>query len=198
MKQTTSYTGQLGAVLLLDQPTEKKMACAASDYHASNAIDVGGRHIPHISLYHSKLRAVPDIVIDWLLDELIIKLPIALAFTEIAPFGGKFLFWNIERSTPLTGAHERALYLSRYFIPTGEQQADREKIALLPEEQENVKTYGHPLVQKLWQPHVTLGYAPGGLAQNTATKRFIGNATGAAFVRIGEAGTIAEIISKGK
>ncbi|MBI2039373.1 MAG: 2'-5' RNA ligase family protein [Candidatus Niyogibacteria bacterium] len=184
MKPST-YTGQLGLVLLLDRSTAEEMILNAS-----------GHHIPHVTLYHSKLRGVPQKTVRELLTELAGALPIPLAFTKIAPFGGKFLFWDIERSAALMRAHERALGLSRYFVPTGTQQAEREGIVLSANERRNVQTYGHPLVRELWRPHVTLGYFPHGLSCDTAMKPFNGSAHGIAFVRIGEAGTIAKIISQ--
>ena len=123
-------------------------------------------------------------------------LPIPLLFTSVAEFGGKFLFWDTVRNEQLTQAHEYALRLSKYFLPTGEQQAEKEKITLSPLERVNVKEFGHPLVRELWRPHITLGYYPNGLQQNTRTEKFEGSAVGVAFVQVGEAGTIAEILAE--
>jgi len=161
-----------------------------------NSIDLGGRHAPHLTLYHSKLTSVPTAEINKALDDVKDMLPIRLSFTEISVFGGMYLFWDTERSEALMKAHERALDVSRFFIPTGEQPVGTEQISLSPEEDLNVQKYGHPLVRTLWRPHVTLGYYPQGISREPSSRTFEGSAVEAAFVRIGEMGTIAEIIDR--
>ena len=189
-----SITGQLGLVLLVDKDTLQEVIKTTPEYSANNLLNVGIEHTPHITLFHSKLKNVSMEVIDGLLDRIIQSLPIDLSFEEISVYGGKFLFWNINRTPELASAHECALALSTYFVPEGEQQTDKEKLALSKEEIENVKEFGHPLVRELWCPHITLGYYPSGTKIKSVKKIFRGVATGVAFVRIGEAGSIAEII----
>ena len=133
-------------------------------------------------------------LVEQFLSQLEHKLPTDLFFHGVAVVSGRFLFWDIKRSRQLVVLHELSLDLSRFFVATGDQQADREGIVLSPEEDRNVRTFGHPLVQKLWRPHVTLGYYSQGISQEPHPEKFRGTAIGAAFVRIGEAGTIAERI----
>lgn len=191
---TQKITGQLGIVLLLDQETTNRTVELAGEYQEGNFVDLGGRHTPHITLYHSKLVDVPLEVAREYLDRLAERLPMSLAFTKVAAFGDKFLFWDTERTPELIAVHEYALGLAKYFSPAGEQQADKEKITLSPEQDANVRQFGHPLVGSLWRPHVTLGYYPDGLTMDDRSTPFAGRATTVALVRVGEAGTIAEIV----
>ena len=192
----TTYDGQLGIVLFLDESTEHRAIQIATKYKNGNSIDLGGLHTPHVTLYHSKLGGLPNNVVDRLLDIIIAMLPTSLTFTQVSQFGGKFLFWDIERSEVLLEAHNCALELSKYFVRIGEQQPDKEKINLSVLESANVKTFGHPFVRDLWRPHVTIGYYSDGAPQEIRTEGFSGRAVGVAFVRVGEAGTIKEIITQ--
>ena len=187
-------TRQLGLVLTLDEATSQRAIELCTQHKKGNVVDLGGRHMPHVTLYHSKLGHVLEAVVDRFLGDLAAMLPINVSFTEIETFGGKFLFWDTERSEQLVMAHEVALGLSKFFIPSGVQQADKEKIFLSPGENLNVQKFGHPLVGKLWRPHVTLGYFSQGISVKRRLEKFKGRSVGVAFVRVGEAGTVAEVI----
>ncbi len=189
-----NYSGQLGIVLLIDSTTTDQAIEIAARHKMGNSMDLGDVHKPHLTLYHSKLSSIPALMVEQLLDDLMTRLPLELKFTEVATFGGKFLFWDVECSSGLQGAHETSLLLADYFAQEGEQQADREGLELPEEERRNVEQFGHPLVKSLWRPHVTLGYYPDDIKQATYSEVFNGSAIGVAFVRVGEAGTIAEII----
>lgn len=190
------YRGQLGLVLIPDEPTRCKTMGLASQYRSGNLIDLEGKHTPHITLYHSQLKAVSAFAVDQFLKGLAAMLPISLSFTTIATFGGKFLFWNIVRSSNLLKAHEYAMELSEYFIPEGDQQTEKEKLVLSSGEILNMKRFGYPLVRKFWHPHITLGYYPEGISQSLMQKRFKGGVAGVAFIRVGEFGTLAEVINQ--
>jgi hypothetical protein len=196
MESQDALTGQLGLVLLLDGETRARAVELADQHQQGSSIDLGGRHEPHITLYHSKLANVPLDVVHEYLDHLASMLPLALTFTQIAAFGNKFLFWDTERAPELVKAHEYALGLSRYFVSVGEQQAGKEGITLSPEQSSNVNKFGNPLVGSLWRPHVTLGYFGNGLVLEDRPEIFKGSASSVAFVRVGESGTIAEIIDR--
>ncbi|MBI2048701.1 MAG: 2'-5' RNA ligase family protein [Parcubacteria group bacterium] len=191
-----TYTGQLGVVLICDDATNGKAIAIANAAPKGSEIKLGTQHHPHITLYHSKLKDVSESIVRELLDVLVVKLPVDLKFKQTAIFGGKFLFWDNERTPELLDLHAGVLGLSRYFIPAGEQQADKEKIILSPEEDENVRLYGHPLVRGLWRPHITLGYYPAGIAQDAQEEKYFGEVCGVAFVRVGDFGTIKEVITE--
>lgn len=191
-----SYTGQFGIVLLPDEQTNREAMRLSAECGRGNSIDLGGRHTPHLTLYHSKLTSVPTAEVRRALDDVKDMLPIRLSFTEVAVFGGMYLFWDTERAEVLMKAHERTLDISRFFIPAGEQPMGTEKISLSSEEDLNIQKYGHPLVRALWRPHVTLGYYPQGISREPSSQAFEGFAVEVAFVRVGEMGTIAEIIDR--
>ena len=146
MDTETVFTGQLGLVLLLGPNTRKQAITIGSRYRNGNSINLGERHEPHVTLYHSKLQDVPRSMIREFLDDLAVRLPLKLGFTHIAPFGRKFLFWDASRSAELSGAHGYSLGLSQYFVPVGEQQADRERVEVTEEERINIRRFGHPFV----------------------------------------------------
>lgn len=191
-----TYTGQLGVVLTCNVDTARRAMYLTNKIPDGNAIALGTQHRPHVTLYHSKLQDVPAHAVSSVLKSIARELPLSLEFSQTAVFGGKFLFWDIERTPVLMELHEKALSLSRYFTPAGKQQADKEKIALAAAEDENVRTYGHPLVRDLWRPHITLGYYPQGIDVPAQQERHHGAAYRAAFVRVGDFGTVAEIISE--
>jgi len=192
----SSFSGQIGLVLLPDRDTRDRALQIAREFSVGNSIKLGTIAEPHISLYHSKLSNVPGTVIDEYLKECASRLPLPLTFTTLSTFGEKFLFWNIEKDEQLLSLHESALQLSAYFVPEGEQQPDRENVILSEDEKACVAQYGHPRVGALWQPHITLGYFSESLPTDIGSQPFSGAATGVAFVRIGEAGTISEILMR--
>lgn len=198
MTETKTYTGQFGLVFSLDHTTKDAAKIINSRYKGENLINFAdGIQEPHITLYHSKLESIPESVIENCMGLLVKCLPLSFSLNKIEPYGGKFLFWNIQKTAELSNAHALALSnLSPYFVSIGEQQADREKISLSQEEQDNVRRFGHPLVGSLWQPHITLGYFPNGVSLESCPEFLNGIITEVMFVRIGEAGTIEEIISR--
>jgi hypothetical protein len=197
MQDGQSFTGLYGLVLLPDEKTRNHALQLAHINREKSHLDLGGRHEPHLTLYHAKLAGVPSSVVNEYLDTLAASLPMPLTFTRIARFGGTFLFWDIERTEQLMGAHEFALGLSQYFDASGSQPLDKEKVTLSPEESSNVKKFGHPLVHDLWRPHITIGFFPDGISEENHPEVFEGGVTDVAFARMGEAGTIAEIVARG-
>lgn len=192
--QKKIFSGQYGLVLLLDERTQRRATEISGEYEEGNAIHLGGAHAPHITLYHAKLLDVPRAFVGAVLEPLRPLLPIALSFTEVSESGGKFLFWHMKRTSKLVRAHEDALILSAYFDPRGVQQAEKEKIDLTPAQRVKVRLFGYPHVRELWRPHVTVGYFPEGCNIKTRPEAFRGSVVQAAFVRIGDFGTISEVI----
>jgi hypothetical protein len=191
-----SFSGQLGLVLLTDHKTNVAIAQAAKPYQKGSSINLSKKHTPHVSLYHSKLKNIPLEVIDLRLERIHSRLPADLEFSMITAFGRKFIFWNIEPTAELQALHYIALDLSHYFNPSGQQQADKEKIILSPIHLAHVKKFAHPLVRDLWQPHAALGYYPKDERLGSVPLHLSGRANHVAFARIGQAGTIKEILIK--
>ncbi len=192
-----SYSGRFGIVLFIDAATGNKAMELSASCNGGNSIDLSGKHESHVTLYHSKFSDVPREVIEAALKDIASRLPCELEFTDISSFGGKFLFWKIERTPLLFSLHEKTVKsLSKYFVREGEQQTDREKAILSGGERQNVEKYGHPFVGKFWNPHVTLGYYAEGAPAVSRSEKHLGKAVAAAFVKVGEWGTIAEVVSK--
>ncbi len=119
--------------------------------------------LPHITLYHSKMRDVPEEFALTLRDELSEGLRgLEIRLQDLVCFGDKFAFWNViqegESYEQLVHSHEKALTLARYLDPTAAKRADEEGLSLTPEQRENVERYNHPLVRGLYTPHITLAY----------------------------------------
>lgn len=197
MKAQKYFTGRFGVVLLLDTATKSAVRKVAHLFEEGNSIHFGNKSAEsHLTLYHSKFEGVPENVVEKCLGDITRRLPVSFNLFKIVPYGEKFLFWNIEKTAQLTKMHMHALAsLSPYFIATGTQQADREKLTLSDREWSNVRAFGHPLVGHAWQPHVTLGYFPNSTALAKKRKRFKGVANRVAFVQIGDAGSIRDIIT---
>ncbi|OGZ10047.1 MAG: hypothetical protein A3D67_03975 [Candidatus Lloydbacteria bacterium RIFCSPHIGHO2_02_FULL_51_22] len=186
----TTYSGRLGLVLLLDEDT-RRSACALAQKIQPNAIVFSGPHVPHTTLYHSRLAGVPAETVQRLLGKILAEFPVTARLGKITSYADKFVFWHAEKDTCLQNLHTHALELSQFFTPGGVEQADREGLALPAGEEENVRRFGHPLVGDLWNPHITLAYHAKGYAEFGErvfphAARFIG----VAFVEIGNYGTI--------
>lgn len=191
-----SYSGQFGIVLLLEDSLRSEVLQKSKTFAQGNAIHFEQQHIPHVTLYHSKFKNLPKEVVQETLLGIAKKLPCALPFTKTESFWDKFIFWNIEKTAELTALHEQSLFVAAYFNAEGPQQSDSEKVILSEAEEQAVRIYGNPLVGALWRPHVTLGYFPEGIVEGTKSAPFEGRSVAVAFVRIGEYGTVVEILAQ--
>lgn len=181
MEQT--FTGQYGIVLQVDGQTAQKVKQLATTID-NNEIQFVGERIPHVTLYHTKVHEVPEGTIQAILSDIQAVLPHVVCFTNVNIAGGKFVFWNLKEDEQLTALHNVALRLATYFDRSGAQQAEKEDISLSKEEEQNVKEYGHPYVQKLWRPHVTIGYSHVVNMMNAYKREHSGEVTEVVFARI--------------
>ena len=194
MKETNMYTGTYG-IVLLPTPETAAFAQKRGEEICDNEIKLGTTHLPHLTLYHTKVTQLPRETVREALHLLAPKLPLTVTFTKLAPFGGKFAFLDTQCTEPLVQLHEQALAaISPFYDSRGVQQADSEALSLTPEEADNVKHYGHPLVGGLWRPHITVGYVASGYTAAAKVLSDSGEFDRVAFVCVGEYGTIAELI----
>ncbi len=192
----SNFKGQFGVVLLPDI-TARKTAIELASYISGNEISLGERHEPHLTLYHTKIDGMSMADAENLLERVAASLPVEASLEEVGPFGGRFVFWDAHPSRELSVLHTVALEkLSKFFSPEGEQQAQKEKLDLSPEQLANMRTYGHPLVAGLWRPHVTLGYKSDGVREGLSRHAQIVKFERAAFVEVGEYGTLKRIIAQ--
>jgi 2'-5' RNA ligase len=189
-------TGQLRLVLIPDERTAAHATALSERFSSGNMLSLGTRHPPHLTLYHAKLKEVPALAAQFAMQAVAATLPIPLRLTMLAPFGDKFLFWDAIRDPALLALHAAALELSRYLDAAGQQQSDKEGLTLSRLQRENVAEYGHPLVGELWRPHITVGYFPASFAPTLQREVLDGTATGVAFVRVGDAGAVAEVLGR--
>jgi hypothetical protein len=159
-----TYTGGFGFVLVPDDNTIDVSYRLASGMFGNDwEYVLSPGNLPHLTLYHSKMRDVPR---EYALN-LRTKLNEQLqgkefALNEMVCFGGKFIFWNVCKDNSnydlLNKCHAQALDLAKYLDPSAAKRADEEGLSLTEEERENVNLYNHPLVRRLYTPHITLAY----------------------------------------
>jgi hypothetical protein len=194
-----TYSGKFGVVLFLDVPSVRKCVELNEVYSheswAENRIKLDVNHNqPHVTLYHAVFANLPhDVVVDTV-DGIRNHLRMVLPFTHIQDFGGKFLFWQIDRKYLNDKPHAIALRLSTYLDRSAVSAASKEQLKLSGAEEAHLNRYGHPLVGQLWQPHVTLGYFPNGINPVYVEENYYAWAYSVAFVEMGEFGTVKTII----
>lgn len=161
-------SGPLGVVIIPDEITISAAHAAAREILPPDSefiLDSGS--IPHLTLYHGKFSALPLSVVTAVLAEIRTNLRgVEFQLGPVTGFGGNFIFWDVEQSGPgiaaLNSTHLRALKLSEYLDREAAPKAvSEERLSLRPEELENLRTYGHPLVRDQYAPHITLGFHAG-------------------------------------
>ena len=192
----TEISGQYGLVLLFDNRTNHQATNLNLAFAGGNEIRFDGTAIPHMTLYHAKFIGLTVEKVRGLLSWLEPNLPQRVRFRKLTSFGGKFIFWEADRSRKLNLLHDLSLELVDYLDRKGICQADTEKLELTPNQRENLEQFGHPLVHELWNPHITIGYFPRGLKKPDRSHYFIGEAVTVAFAKMGENGTVGEIVTR--
>ncbi len=180
-------SGRYGIVLLPDADVDKKAQEIAASIDG-NQIKFSDVRVPHMTLYHAQLLNVPSALINECLTEITARLPIEAEFTQVVPRSSKFIFWEIEKTQQLIEIHEIGLRLAEFLDRTAVPPAVKEGLQLSPQQQENVKRFGHPLVRGEWNPHITVGYLSDvtNLQPHTAVRR--GSFMKASFAKIVDLG----------
>lgn len=194
--------GALGLVILPDRAgIDRSYALAAEIMPPGSEYVLGAASLPHLTLYHGLLRQVDRGRLREILDTLRLKLVgKKFCLAEIVTFGGNFVFWNVDPDDPSRGllqeAHCHALALSAFLNrDTVAKSISEEGLSLSPEELKNIETYGHPLVDNLFLPHITLGFDRQiSTRMNRPMRReFRFQVEAVEFVRIGFPGRVEEI-----
>lgn len=164
-----TLSGPLGLVIIPDQQTiDRAFKLAAEILPPGSEYILHPGSLPHLTLYHGKLRDVPVEEIALIVHDLRQSL-VGHNFHlgKIVGFGGKFVFWNVNQdqaldSKVLSSAHEKALSLARFLDRASVPKATSEEgLSLSDAELENVRLFGHPFVRQLYTPHITLGFHRG-------------------------------------
>lgn len=183
------FSGAYGIVLNLDPSTVAKAKSLTEGLEA----DFKSENI-HLTLFHTKLKDAPleairDIV--GRCDEALRGR--TLSFENIATFGDNFLFWDSSKDPAVLKAHQIALELTDYLERTDlSGHTKGEQLTLSPEQSENIRLYGHPLVRGLYRPHITLAYHSKGFPDGSfpTSVRHEARIEGAMFAEIGQFGRV--------
>ena len=195
-------SGALGIVIVPDQATiERAYALAAEILPPKAEYVLAAGSIPHLTLYHGKLKDVPaDEVRRVVTDIRMILAGQRFSLGPIIAYGGNFVFWNVEQNTDiklLLEAHGKALAVAQFLDRMSEAKATSEEGLTLTEvELENVKQFGHPLVRQLYTPHITLGFHRG-ISQTLATglyENFEFSIASIEMARIGYPGRVKSLV----
>lgn len=196
-----TFSGQCGIVLLPDLGTTRSARYINEDFNLRNAVTEEGldlsKHIPHFSLYHARFKDLPFSVAKRAVDRIKGYLPLSFNLYKLNVYGDNFLFWDVDPDDVqlFMRLYEEAIKLVHFLDRSRETQADKEGLKLTPQERENLLLYGHPLVKDLLRPHLTVGYLPHGiLSINQPYRDREAKILRVAFAKIGELGTIQEII----
>ena len=160
-------SGALGIVVVPDQETvQRSYVLAAEILPRGSEYVLAPGSLPHLTLYHGKLRDVPMREALQMVSELRgILVGQRFSLGPIVAYGGNFVFWNVAQDSDtklLKEAHSRALSVAQFLDRTLESKATSEEgLVLSQPELENVRQYGHPLVRQLYAPHITLGFHRG-------------------------------------
>ncbi len=190
-----TFTGQYGIVLLLDSEINRAALRINRNLNSGNAIDFQDRHTPHVTLYHASFDNAQIDDVPMFLQEIKRVLPKHLMhFFQVKTYAEKFVFWHLADKKAYMEAHLLAMILAPLRSIPKQTQVQKENLTLSPAEQKNVELFGHPLVNELWQPHVTVGYYPDGAGDINESHSQIGKVEAVAFVEVGDYGTIKRIV----
>lgn len=182
-----TLSGRFGIVLLPDAEIDREARDIASHIDG-NQIKFSDVRVPHMTLYHAHLLNVPSALVNECLAEVAACLPVEVEFTQVVPRNSKFIFWEIEKTPQLIELHEIGLKLAEFLDHTVIPPTAKEGLKLSPEQEENVKNFGHPLVRGEWNPHITVGYLSDVTNQVTHEAVRRGNLVKASFAKIVDLG----------
>jgi len=191
------FTGILGIVVIPDSQTQKILV-ELSKKHSQEGDALPSPY--HLSLYHGHFKNVPEDVARQLLQQISSFLGTNYSLNQIEPYGGKFLFWNVEKPYPqLQHAHEVAVEsLSPFVDQEKVGLALKEGLAMSRQETDNLKKYSYPLVKSLFMPHYALLYRERGI-DASGNRRHTAKILEVQFVEIGGYSKINQVIlSSGK
>lgn len=158
--EATEFNGSFGFVIKPDAKTQRRAEDLAERLAPHAEFHV---KIPHITLYHGRVQNLPLETVRRILPHLKGYIGETLALDSFEIYGGKFLFWDNQKTRNIREMHFRALALADYLDKGAVARAVDEGLSMTPEELENVRRFGHPLVRDRYTPHITLAYDSRGL-----------------------------------
>ncbi len=188
------YTGSYGFVIKPDINTSTK----SMELAGKLTPDAEFKTIsPHITLFHANVKDLPHEKMQKILEQLQDLKGAAFTLKDIQIFGGKFLFWNIEKNSQIQSAHTAALEMAEFLNKETLARALEEKLSLTPDQQYNVEHFGHPLVRDLYLPHITLSYNGTGISLPESVSEYVWkmDASNVHFAEIGSLGRVQKILA---
>ncbi len=201
----STFNGSYGFVLLLDRFTEER-AKSFSSVALNDPDSFSGEplryaeilpEVFHLTLFHAKIKEASVEAVEEILEALSIHEQGIVVFHRITVYGEKFLFWDADCSAGLRAAHLSALHLSDFLdVEVKARAEDEEGLSMSMAERESVRRYGHPLMRRLYRPHITLAYNSSGFAgyRSHGESNHIGRIRKVAFAEIGTYGRVQRII----
>jgi 2'-5' RNA ligase len=189
---TANFTGKYGIVLVPNSETGLQ-AALLSKRIGPNLLELGGKHHAHLTLYHADYEDLPEEVVDQTLEAIAAQMPTKVHFYRIKTYANKFVFWDARPAGPLFSLHKQALGLTGYLKENAGAVGTEDLKDLSVQELDNIRRYGHPLVNEQWRPHITVGYRNEG-KEIDEPRQFDAWFSKVAFARIGEYGTAQEFV----
>lgn len=193
-ESTETLNGPYGLVIIPDRNTQEITKSKARELFPDAEFHVP---IPHITLYHTRLKGLPLQTLMEIRERLRVHRGDNLQLGPIEIYGGNFAFWNIDPiPNSLREMHEQALLLAEYIDRTAPIRALEEGLKMTPKEFENAKKYNHPLVKELFRPHITLAADSRGLVLPPGTFRIprVMRIEDVALGEIGDFGSVARVV----
>jgi predicted AlkP superfamily pyrophosphatase or phosphodiesterase len=119
-----TYSGGYGFVAIPDNKTiEKCYSLVKEKFPSDWEYLLGVGYLPHVTLYHSKMKEIPEDFARSMKEKLNASLKgLSFNLDNLICFGGKFIFWNIETDgisyEKIMKSHIEALdqdFLNRYM-----------------------------------------------------------------------------------
>lgn len=192
-EERAEVSGSYGLVIRPDVATRDRAEGLAREMAPEAEFHV---KVPHITLYHGRLNSLPLQVVRDILPELREHRGDTLLLNSFEIYGGRFLFWDNEKTQSLRLMHEGALKLADYLDKEALSRAVEEGLKMAPDELENVRRFGHPLVGDKFTPHITLAYDSGGLSlpPKVPTVHWEMKIDDVLFAEIGKYGAVARVV----
>ena len=190
------YFGTLGFVIIPDPETKKALHQLTEKYSQEGDV------LPepyHLSLYHGHFKKVPEQVAADLIEQISSLLGTEYVLDKVEPYGGKFLFWNVEKPyLDLQRAHETVVEILSPFVDQEKVGlALKEGLKMTQQETDNLKKYSYPLVKELFMPHYALLYRKSGV-DSTGSRHHQARITQVQFVEIGGYSKINQVFLSSK
>ncbi|MBP7058531.1 hypothetical protein KBB06_04305 [Candidatus Gracilibacteria bacterium] len=184
------YSGHLGFALMPDNVTQDKAAglvrlipSGSPDFKPS----------AHINLYHADLHKIPEEAVIKTINGIRSVLGKKLELGEIIKKGETELTWQIANNEAIRLAHLYAIQAVGYFNP-GSVNDRLKSETFTKEEEENMRRFGFPQIDKQFRPAITLARNKTGIRRSITLYPHTAYIQQAVFAELTADGDLREII----